>query len=132
MDRSFIFMEVKSIYDKYYSGELSAEEALRLLCADFTRLHISIEPLEAAQKAVRSDMTLLLENAFNGGRVAVEGFGELRITEPITITAYGRKELDELVMELLEERQFGMAAKIQACRKETCRVGSLRIELLKK
>ena len=123
-------METRTAFDRWNHGEMSAEEALLKLCQQINRVQDSLGPLEEQQKYIRLEMSLLVEKAFNG-RARVDGFGELRITEPVLTVSYDRKELDELVMQLVGEGQPELARRIQSCRRESSRAGSLRIDRLR-
>lgn len=115
----------KSAYELWQEGELQADEALDRLVASLDGLKDRLEPLAASEKALRDQISHVLEFATGGRKTEVRGY-ELLITEPGVSVSYDAKKLDQLVVRLMEEYP-GIAADIRACRKESSRAGSLRI-----
>jgi hypothetical protein len=117
---------VITTYNRWQEGEIKAEEALTELCQSLDTLDDRLEPLQQQKEALRSQISEVVE--YMNGRVELEGFGVLQITNATVTTTYDRESLDKLVARLVAEGQTEIARQIVACRKESMRSGGLRIK----
>lgn len=112
-------------YDDWQAGMITVTEALRAATSDLAEIESQLAPLETEREAIRSLVTELLTEL--GGRAEVPGFGRLLITAPGITARYDTKRLDQLLAHLLVSHPE-IAAEMRACRNETQRAGTLRIE----
>lgn len=113
------------VFDHWKQGDIGPHAALRALCSQLGEVQSDLDGLQEEREFLRSQISEIVNSL--GGKVEVAGFGELRITEPVKTASYDRKQLDELVLWLIEHEQTGIAQRITGCRKESARAGSLQI-----
>lgn len=113
------------VYQEWQAGQVPAESALEQLCEQLAQLKEQIEPLEAAQRQIRSWLTQVVESV--GGKVEVTNFGQLQLTQPTIVINYDRKQLDQLLHQLVAQGQTEIAQAVERCRHQSTRAGGLRI-----
>ncbi len=129
-DRFNTMENSKSIVEQWQDGEMSSEVALEMLCHSLDAVQNELAPLQGLEKQTRDQLSQIVERGFEG-KAQVQGFGSLKITEPVQLISYDRKELDELVIELVGQGQSELAQRIQSFRRESSRIGSLRIDRIR-
>ena len=117
------------VYQEWQDGRLATEQVLDQFCQHSARLKEQIEPLEAAQRQIRGWLTQIVESL--GGKVEVVGFGQLQLTQPTLVINYDRKQLDQLVHQLVAQGQAEIAQAVERCRHQSTRAGGLRITLMR-
>jgi hypothetical protein len=105
-------------------GEISAHEALRVLCADLRLLDETLSAIAAEHDALRAQIGQIVGQL--GGTTSLPGIGRLELPVATVMVSYERRQLDALIIALTTE-QPGIAAQLAACRKETTRSGGWRI-----
>lgn len=123
-------MDTKNIREQWESGDLSAELALESLCRALTAIEDKLVPLDEMKTAVRADISEVVERSFNG-KTNIEGFGQLKITDPAIIVTYNSQKIDRLIAQLVTEGYTEIAERIGQCATRTTRAGSLRIDRIR-
>jgi hypothetical protein len=113
------------VFEGWKQGDIGPHAALRALCTQLGEVQSDLDGLQEEREHLRSQISEIVNSI--GGKAEVAEFGELRITEPVRTASYDRKQLDELVMRLVQVGQADVAEAITACRKESARAGSLQI-----
>lgn len=117
-------MDIKTTFEKWQDNELDPQEAVTALAHQLDSLQDRLEPLQEMEKALRSQMSVIVEAL--GGKVQLPGFGKLENTTPSKLVSYDRKALDNLVIRLMQYSPE-IAQDIANCRAESFRAGSFRI-----
>lgn len=110
-------------FDAWSAGALSAHQALHALLANLGEVESEIARLEQARARLRDQIAQIVARE---GPVTV-GDRRALITEAAVVASYDRQALDDLVARLARTHPQ-IAQDISACRRETLRAGSLRIE----
>lgn len=113
------------VFEHWKEGDIGPHAALRALCSQLGEVQSDLDGLQEEREHLRGQISEIVNSI--GGKVEVAGFGELRITEPVKTASYDRKQIDELVMRLVQAGHADVAEAITACRKESARAGSLQI-----
>ncbi len=98
---------------------------LQSLCQDLDEVENQIGEFNAERENLRAQLSEVVERL--GGRATVQGFGSLQISSPSVVATYDRKGLEQLVNELIMAGNTPLAEAIQQHRKESMRVGGLRV-----
>ncbi len=132
-DTTFEFFQVSEgaglVFKQWQSGEIPLEAALPALCSHFARLDDIATLLEEQLKAVRDQLSQVIQAS--GGKAEIPQFGKLQLTGPQTVSSFDRKLLEELVANLQVGGNGEIAAAIAACKSESNRAGGLRISRLR-
>lgn len=120
----------KAVFEQWQEGEVSAEATIETLCQELVSIEDRLEPLEQTRKAVRANLSEVVERAYSG-KVTVEGFGQLKITEPSQTVTYPREKIEKLILQLIKEGHAEIAERITQCSTTKFTSGSLRIDRLK-
>lgn len=113
------------VFTEWKEGNIGPEAALRALCLQLGEVQSDYDALQEEREHLRGQVSEIVNSL--GGKAQVADFGELRISEPSKTASYDRKQLDELVMHLVQAGHADIAEAITACRKESARAGSLQI-----
>jgi hypothetical protein len=116
-------------FKQYQEGEITPQYALDQIARQLDSLQDQIEPLNATEKVLRQQASEIVD--YLGGKADVAGFGTFTITAPSQTIQYDSKELDRLVVNLIQAGYEELAKQITHCRKEGSRAGSLRINRAK-
>jgi hypothetical protein len=116
---------VPSPLERWRRGELASEDFVSDLCDQLAEVRVMLEPLQAAEKQLRGQLSQVVMEL--GGKVLVEDFGLLQITQPGQSVSYDRAGLDNLVQELLARGHTEIATAISQLRQTGIRPGGLRI-----
>lgn len=106
-------------------AECTSQEALHALCNTLGEVESQIAPLTAEKEQARNEISYILAAA-NLTAHTVAGFGKLEVTPATMVKGWDSKALQNLMDELLFESP-DLAARLQRCRTQTSRAGSLRI-----
>jgi hypothetical protein len=115
----------KTIHQSWLDGDIDANTALRVLCGMLNANADRLEPLQETEKILRGQISEVVEHL--GGKVDLEGFGNLQITSASITTSYDARKIDGLVTKLTESYPE-IARELASYRKESARTGSLRIK----
>lgn len=88
-----------------------------------------IASLNTEREQARTTLSALIEA--EGGKVILHGVATLEITRPTVIASYDRAGIEGIVRSLLANGHSDIAAALEGHRKESHRVGSLRITKVK-
>lgn len=113
-----------STFTDWQDGQLTDEQALRSLSSDLGEVESQLAPIEAEKQSLRDQISQVLEHA--GGTATIAGFGKLEITAAAVVVSYGKKQIEELLIDLTTTHPE-IAARLAACRVKGSRAGSLRI-----
>jgi hypothetical protein len=116
---------IEELYRHWEDGSIQSEEALKRFCEIMGPVQDKIKLLDQADKQARIYVSEIVE--FLGGKVEVNSFGKLEITNPSVTYSYDRKQVDRFVDELREEGHYEIANRLVGCLKPSERAGSLRI-----
>lgn len=119
-------MTPTTTYEQWQEGEIQGDQALAELCRSLDALDDRLEPLQQQKETLRAQISELVEHL--GGKVELDWFGALQITNASVTSQYDREALDALVIRLRSEGQDDLAQRIEGCRKESMRSGGLRIK----
>lgn len=106
-------------------AELDTDKALHELCATLGEVESQIAPLTAEKEQARNEISYILA-AVGLTAHTVAGFGKLEVTPATLVKGWDSKALQSLLDELLDESP-DLAARLNRCRTQTSRAGSLRI-----
>ena len=92
-------------------------------------LDAQIASLNAEREQARTALSSLIEA--EGGKVVLDGIATMEITRPTVIASYDRAGIEGIIRSLLANGHRDIAAALEGHRKESQRVGSLRITKVK-
>ena len=98
---------------------------LQSLCRDLDEVDSHLAELNAERERLRAQLSEVVERL--GGKAVVRGFGTLNIASPTVVVSYERKGLEQLVAEVVAAGNTILADAIQQNRKDSMRVGGLRV-----
>jgi regulator of replication initiation timing len=104
---------------------MHTSERLQTLCQELGQIEAEIAPLQQERERLRSELSLLVEEL--GGKVTVEGFGRLEVSNASFVVSYDRKQIEAVILKLIDLGQYHVADAIRSCKKESARPGTLRI-----
>ncbi len=104
---------------------MNYEQQLHMLCQELGEVEDQIKPLEEERRRLRAELSLLVEEL--GGEVTVEGFGRLEVCNASFVVNYDRKQVEALILKLVDTGQYHLADALRSCKKESARPGALRI-----
>lgn len=84
-----------------------------------------IASLNAEREQARTTLSSLVET--EGGKVVLAGIATMEITRPTMVASYDRAGIEGIIRSLLANGHSDIAAALEGQRKESHRVGSLRI-----
>jgi hypothetical protein len=125
----FFPLPLEKTYTAWQEGEIQAAEALQCFCQFIGIVQDKIGPLELAEKQARAYASEVVD--YLGGSAEVDGFGELKITNPTVSYSYDKKLVDQLTNQLRTEGLGDVAARLDACLKSSSKVGYLKINRVK-
>ena len=117
-------------YADWLNGDIDEIPALRAMQRALDAIDRELGGLEAQRNLWRSRIAEVVCHA--GGKVAIGGLAEYRMTEPGQVVTYDRKEIEKLLHLSLEAGDIGTARAIQYARKVTERASTLQIRKEKK
>lgn len=120
----------KAVFEQWQEGEVSAEATIETLCQELVAVEDKLEPLEQTVKAIRANLSEVVERAYSG-KAIVQGFGQLKITEPSQSVTYPREKIEKLILQLVKEGHPDIAERITQCNTTKSITGSLRIDRLR-
>jgi hypothetical protein len=83
-----------------------------------------LAPLQAERERLGTERSVLVAQA--GGKTTVEGFGRLKVRRVSIHVSYDRKQLEAVILKLVDAGQYHLADAIRSCNKESARPGMLR------
>ncbi len=101
------------------------EQRIYALCQELGELESRLVPLQAERERVRAELSVLVEQA--GGKTTVDGLGRLDVSRASFHVSYDRKQLEAVILKLVDAGQYHIADGIWSCKKESARPGALRI-----
>ncbi len=93
--------------------------------------HLATHKQPSAPHAARSarhicaELSLLVEEF--GSKVTVEGFDRLEVSNANVVVPYDRKQIEAVILKLIDLEQYGIADAIRSWKQESARSGTLRI-----
>lgn len=120
----------KNVFEQWQNGDISAELAVETLCQELVSIEDKLEPLDETRKVIRANLSEVVESAYSG-KAIVQGFGQLKITEPSQSVTYPREKIEKLILQLVKEGHADIAERITQCSTTRFTSGSLRIDRLK-
>jgi uncharacterized protein involved in exopolysaccharide biosynthesis len=118
---------MNSIYQDYLDGYASPEQAMAALLNDLGEVEDEIKTAETQRQAIRDAIGMIVARE---GAMTV-GDRRAAITAPSVVISYDRAAIDDLALRLAATHP-DIAAELAQCRKQTERVGSLRVEKVRK
>ena len=73
----------------------------------------------------RAAPSVFVEQA--GGKTMVDGFGRLEVSQARMHVSYDRKQIEHVILKLVDAGQYHIADALRSCKKESARPGTLRI-----
>ncbi len=104
---------------------LSIDQQVYALCQDLGEVESQIAPLQAERERLRAELSVLVEQA--GGKMTVEGFGRLDVSRASFHVSYDRKQIEHVILKLVDAGHYHVADAIRSCKKESARPGTLRV-----
>ena len=104
---------------------MTRHAAMNVLYQTIAALDAQIASLNTEREQARTALSALVEA--EGGKVVFAGIATLEITRPTVIASYDRAGIEGIVRNLLANGHRDIAAALEGHRKESHRVGSLRI-----
>jgi hypothetical protein len=98
---------------------------LEILLSDLETIDSEIAALNERREGIRAAISEIV--AASGNRIALSGYGTLTIRPPSIARIWDGKALDGLMQSLRETGFDDLANEIDACRKQSPRVGGLTI-----
>ncbi len=71
--------------------------------------------------AVRAKLSLVVEEL--GGKVTIEQFGRLEVGNASFVVTYDRKQIEAVILKLIDMGQYHIADAIRSCKKGSVRPG---------
>jgi hypothetical protein len=81
--------------------------------------------LQAECERVRGELSLVIEEL--GGKVTIEEFGRLEVSNASFVVTYDPKQIEAVILKLIDLGQYHIADAIRSCKKESARPGALRV-----
>ncbi len=103
----------------------SIDQQVYALCQDLGEVESQIAPLQAERERLRAELSVLVEQA--GGKMTVEGFGRLDVSRASFHVSYDRKQIEHVILKLVDAGHYHVADAIRSCKKESARPGTLRV-----
>lgn len=113
---------------RWQEGELTEQEALRLLLDDYEECEQRTRVHESLRNTLRGQIEQVMQRV---GSKATVGNHEIVMVEASYTKAYDRKKLDKLQLELKARGYADIAQEIEDCADAKVRSGSLRIGRVK-
>ena len=104
---------------------MDRHERLYALCQELGEVESQLKPLEEERRRIRAELSLIVEEL--GGKVKVDGFGRLEVSNASFFVNYDRKEVDAIILKLIDHGLYHFADALRACKRESARSGALRI-----
>ncbi len=98
---------------------MNAEHQLHALCQELGEVEDQLRLLEEERKRIRAELSLLVEAL--GGTVKVEGFGRLEVSSASLVVSYDRKQVEALILRLVDVGQHHVADAIRSYKKGSMR-----------
>ena len=95
------------------------EQRIYALCQDLGEVESQLAPLQAERERLRAELSVLVEQA--GGKTTVEGFGRLEVSCASFHVSYDRKQLEAVILKLVDAGHYHLADAIRWCKKESAR-----------
>ncbi len=100
-------------------------DRLHALCAELNAVKSQIAPLHAERDRIRADLSVVIADM--GGKVKLDGFGRLEVSQASLHVSYDRKQIEHAILKLLDAGQYHIADALRSCKKESARPGTLRV-----
>jgi hypothetical protein len=104
---------------------MMTEQRIYALCQALGEVESQLAPLQAERERVRAELSVLVEQA--GGKTTVEGFGRLEVGRASMHVSYDRKQIEHVILKLVDVGQYHIADALRSCKKESARPGTLRV-----
>ncbi len=104
---------------------MTTEQQIYALCQDLGEVELQLAPLQAERERLRAELSVLVEQA--GGKMTVEGFGRLDVSRASFHVSYDRKQIEHVILKLVDAGHYHVADAIRSCKKESARPGTLRV-----
>jgi len=100
-------------------------DRLQDLCQELNAVEGQIAPLQAKRDRIRAELFLLV--ADQGNKVKLDGFGRLEVSQASIHVSYDRKQIETVILKLVDTGHYHIADALRGCKKESARPGVLRI-----
>ncbi len=100
-------------------------DRLHTLCAELNTVESQIAPLHAERDRIRAELSLLV--ATQGNKIKLDGFGRLEVSQASIHVSYDRKQIEHVILKLVDAGQYHVADALRSCKKESARPGVLRV-----
>ncbi len=100
-------------------------DRLQDLCAELNAVEGQIAPLQAERERIRADLSVVIADL--GGKVKLEGFGRLEVSQASIHVSYDRKQIENVILKLLDAGHYHIADALRSCKKESARPSVLRV-----
>ncbi len=100
-------------------------DRLHALCDELNAVEGQIAPLQAERDRIRAELSLLV--ATQGNKIKLDGFGRLEVSQASIHVSYDRKQIEHVILKLVDAGQYHIADALRSCKKESARPGVLRI-----
>ncbi len=107
------------------TSAMTTEQRIYALCQELGEVESQLAPLQAERERVRAELSVLIEQT--GGKSTVAGFGRLEVSRASFHVSYDRKQLEAVILKLIDAGHYHVADAIRSCKKESARPGTLRI-----
>ena len=104
---------------------MNYEHQLHALCQELGEVGDQLRPLEEERRRIRAELSLVVEAL--RGRVTLDGFGRLEVCNASFVVSYDRKQVEVLILKLVDTGQYHLADALRSCKEESARPGALRI-----
>ncbi len=104
---------------------MMTEQRIYVLCQALGEVESQLAPLHAERERLRAELSVLVEQA--GGKTTIDGFGRLEVSRASFHVSYDRKQLEAVILKLIDAGHYHLADAIRSCKKESARPGTLRI-----
>ncbi len=100
-------------------------DRLHALCEELNAVEEQLAPLQAERDRVRAELSFLV--ATQGNKIKIDGFGRLEVSQASIHVSYDRKQIEHVILKLVDAGQYHIADALRSCKKESARPGTLRI-----
>jgi hypothetical protein len=104
---------------------MTIADRLHALCEELNAVEEQITPLQAERDRIRAELSLLVTT--QGNKVKLDGFGRLEVSQASMHVSYDRKQIEHVILKLVDAGHYHIADALRSCKKESARPGTLRV-----